>query len=152
MGRWTKHSLVEAFYRPQHFHIAAGRSHEVNDNACARIAGSDSRSNTAQIKRLVPSSSSSGEWTYRCAYSSTALGKSGKICISDHSKHCGCQPLTVINNQRDLGDLRRFDLNIIDDEHLCRRRTHDARRRPELVQRSELRTSVHVTMLTYALA
>ena len=133
MGRWTSHSLVEAFYRPQHFHIAAGRSHEVDDNACARIAGSDSRSNTAQIKRLVPSSSSSGEWTYRCAYSSTALGKSGKICISDHSKHCECQPLTVINNQRDLGDLRGFDLNIIYNENLRSSRSHDAWCGPELV-------------------
>ena len=38
-----RHSLVEAFYRSEHFDIAAGRGDEVDDDAGTRVAGSNRR-------------------------------------------------------------------------------------------------------------
>jgi len=34
---WAHHVLVETLYRTQHFNVTACRSHEVDNDACARV-------------------------------------------------------------------------------------------------------------------
>ena len=88
--------------------------------------------------------------SYRCAYSSTAFGK------SEHANWIGiigtratfeCE-LTIVDDERDVGNLRIFNLNVVHHENLRRQLPHQSSRwASKPVKGGKLCRGIHVTML-----
>jgi len=70
-----KDSLVEAFYGSQHLDVTTRSGNEVDDDACASVARGDCWCHAVRDDQ-PRSISNEYRTTNRCAYSSTAFGRS----------------------------------------------------------------------------
>jgi hypothetical protein len=76
-----RYSLIETLYGAEHLNISTSRGNKVDDDTGAGMARGNGSGNTD--RRHVSSAATPQTYaSYRCAYSSTAFGKSEHAIVS----------------------------------------------------------------------